>query len=414
LILELFSMISLKLLESLMMKKTLVALAAAAATGAFAQVSITGNIDLGVRSVGSQTSTSQKTSIEKNNSSTSTMEFKGSEDLGGGLKAGFLLQWTITPEAAGTENGTAQPTTGTGNTQYFTGAPFNSEQYISLSGDFGTVKVGEPNAAAYRAQFVTQPLGTAFGSGYGSSSFSRMGYAAGYGLSSYMGNSPGAGTTQRVIRMQRTAQYETPTFAGLSGMVEYSYGNDNSTTITANTPSFMGVLVNYTNGPLNLVVAQNNYKNGNQGVAGNASGFTVTSNALAAGQEVVYQVLGANYNMGQHTFYTGMTNVRASNATEDTQSWNIAYKFALNSNVDIMANMVSKSSSLPSGNYINLANGAQQTLWNQNQKMAGLGIDYRLSKRTNLYARYENVDVNTDNTATGETITTAFGIRHQF
>ena len=34
-----------------MMKKTLVALAAAAATGAFAQVSITGTIDLGVSNI---------------------------------------------------------------------------------------------------------------------------------------------------------------------------------------------------------------------------------------------------------------------------------------------------------------------------------------------------------------------------
>jgi len=397
-----------------MMKKTLVALAAVAVTGAYAQVSITGNIDLGVRSVGSQTTTSQKTSIEKNNASTSTMEFKGSEDLGGGLKAGFQLQWTITPEAAGTENAASQATTGAGNSQYFTGAPFNSEQFLSLSGGFGTVRVGEPNAAVYRAQFVTQPLGTAFGSGY-SGTASRMGYAGSYGLSSYMGNTPGAGSSMRVIRMQRTAQYETPVFNGLSAMGEFSFGNDNSTTITANTPSFMGLLVNYSAGPLNLVAAQNSYKNGNNMIAGNAVGFTQTTNGLAAGQEVVYQMLGANYTIGSHTFYTGMSNVRASNATEDTQSWNVAYKLALNSNVDIMANMVSMSSSLANaGAWMTLANQATQATWNLNRKIIGFGADYRLSKRTNLYARYENYDSNTDNTATGETTTTAFGVRHQF
>jgi predicted porin len=327
-----------------MMKKTLVALAAVAVTGAYAQVSITGNIDLGVRTVGSQTITSQKTSIEKNNASTSTMEFKGSEDLGGGLKAGFQLQWTITPEAAGTENAASMSTNGAGNSNFYTGAPFNSEQFLSLSGNFGTVRVGEPNAAVYRAQFVTQPLGTAFGSGY-SGTASRMGYAGSYGLSSYMGNTPGAGSSLRVIRMQRTAQYETPVFNGLSAMAEFSFGNDNSTTIAANTPSFMGLLINYNAGPLNLVAAQNSYKNGNNQIAGNQQPSTTVSTTigLAAGQEVVYQMLGANYTMGQHTFYTGMSNVRASNATEDTQSWNLAYKFALNSNVDLMANMVSQS-----------------------------------------------------------------------
>jgi predicted porin len=232
-----------------------------------------------------------------------------------------------------------------------------------------------------------------------------------------MGNTPGAGASQRVIRMQRTAQYETPVFNGLSAMAEFSFGNDNSTTITSNTPSFMGVLVNYSAGPLNLVAAQNNYKNGNNSIGGNAVGFTVTSIGLAAGQEVVYQMLGANYKMGSHTFYTGMSNVRASNATEDTQSWNVAYKFSLNSNVDLMANMVSQSSSLTqtsAGTSLTLANGATQAVWNLNRKIIGFGADYRLSKRTNLYVRYENYDSNTDNVNTGEQISTAFGVRHQF
>jgi predicted porin len=126
-------------------------------------------------------------------------------------------------------------------------------------------------------------------------------------------------------------------------------------------------------------------------------------------------MLGANYTMGSHTFYTGMSNVRASNATEDTQSWNVAYKLALSSNVDLMANMVSMSSSLANtGAFITLANSATQATWNLNRKIIGFGADYRLSKRTNLYARYENYDSNTDNTATGETTTTAFGVRHQF
>jgi len=397
-----------------MMKKTLVALAAVAVTGAYAQVSITGNIDLGVRAVGSQTSTSQKTSIEKNGSSTSSLTFSGSEDLGGGLKAGFKMGWTLTPEASGTENAASQATTGAGNSQYFTGAPFNAEQFLSLSGDFGTVRVGEPDAAVYRAQFVTQPLGTSTGSGFGGT-VSRMGYAGGYGLSSYMGNTPGASSSLRVIRMQRTVQYETPTMGGFSGMAEYSFANDYSTTMTANTPSFVGVMANYTSGPLSLVAAQNSYKNGNNPVAGNALGFTQTSNALAQGQEVVYQILGANYKMGAQTFYAGLTNVRASNATEDSQSWNVAYKFALNSNVDLMANMVNLSSSLAnSGAFITLANAATQAVWNLNRKIIGLGADYRLSKRTNLYARYENYDSNTDNVSTGEQTTTFFGVRHQF
>lgn len=395
------------------MKKTLVAMAALAATGAFAQVSITGNIDIGVLSKNDQNVAKSSVAIAKNGISTSTLAFSGSEDLGGGLKAGFKLETTIAPEASSTLNSAAQ-TTPAADGQYFSGTPFNSEQFLSLSGGFGTVRVGEPNSAVFRTQGVSQPFGTALGSGYGGTN-SRLGYAGSYGISSYMGLANGANSALRVIRNQKTAQYETPTMNGLSGMFEYSFANDNSTTITSNSPMFMGAMVNYSSGALNIGAAYNSYNVGSNGINGNPDGFTVKSIGLAAGQSISYQVLAANYKMGQNTFYAGLTNVRASNATEDSQSWNVAYKLALNANVDIMANMVSTSSALnATGTAMTLANGVTQATWNLNKKTIGLGADYRLSKRTNLYVRYENYDSNTDNASTGELISTAFGVRHQF
>jgi len=397
-----------------MMKKTLVALAAAAATGAFAQVNITGNIDLGIRNVSAQDPTKNSTNLAKNNASTSTLGFSGSEDLGGGLKAGFKLEWTVTPEASGSENAAGQ-TLAAANSQYFTGTPFNSEQFLSLSGNWGTIKAGEPNAAVYRAQFETQPLGTALGSGY-SGTVSRMGYQGGYGLSSYMGNTPGAQNSLRVIRVQKTVQYETPVMNGLSAMVETGFGNNNDTSkFTSNSPNFMGLMLNYASGPVKLTAAVNTYSTGLNGVAGNANGFSVTKVALASGENVTYQILGGNYTLGQNTFYAGYTNVRASDATEDSQSWNVAYKFAMSSNIDIMANLVSTSSSLPSGGVLTFQGGAATTsTQNLNKKIIGLGADYRLSKRTNLYVRYENYDQYTDCISAGEQISTAFGVRHQF
>jgi predicted porin len=266
----------------------------------------------------------------------------------------------------------------------------------------------------FRTQGNSQPFGTALGSGY-SGTNSRLGYVGSYGISSYMGMSNGAGSALRVIRNQKTVQYETPNMSGLSGMVEYSFANDNSTTITGNSPLFMGAMVHYSQGALNVSAAYNSYSVGTNGINGNPDGFSVKTIGLAASQNIAYQVLAANYKIGQNTFYAGLTNVRASNATEDSQSWNVAYKFALNANVDLLANMVSTSSSLAnSGAFITLANAVTQATWNLNKKTIGLGADYRLSKRTNLYVRYENLDSNTDNTATGETISTAFGVRHQF
>jgi len=398
-----------------MMKKTLVALAATAVTGAFAQVAITGNIDLGIASVSSQTITSNVTGLGNNGTSTSSLGFSGSEDLGGGLRAGFKLEATIQANNASTLD-TAIPTGVLAQGSFWSGSPFNSEQFISLSGSFGTVRAGVPNSAMFRAQGASQPFGTALGSGY-SGTFSRMGYNTGYAVSDYMGVASGSGSTLRVIRMQNTVQYESPNMNGVSVMAEYSMQNDNSTFNTAfatNSPEFMGLLVNYSTGNLNLAAAYNTVKVGLNDIA---SGVTITTTTiglttavLAANQNIAYSFLGGNYKLGQNTFYAGTTYVKASDATEDTTSWNLAYKFALNANVDLMANLISVTSALPFTARDLTINRPE----NRNMKLIGFGADYRLSKRTNLYARYENVDVNTDNANGGETIRTAFGVRHQF
>jgi predicted porin len=60
---------------------------------------------------------------------------------------------------------------------------------------------------------------------------------------------------------------------------------------------------------------------------------------------------------------------------------------------------------------------------NRDQKILGLGVDYKLSKRTALWARYENKDPDTNRSGTSTltttssndaTKTTAIGIRHTF
>ncbi|MFM1907572.1 MAG: hypothetical protein RLZZ591_1249 [Pseudomonadota bacterium] len=96
------------------MKKTLVALAALAATGAFAQVSLTGSYGM---------------SYQKDNAGTTGfattdggVTFAASEDLGGGLKASASLGMDL--------QGRAQKT------------PGSTDASLSLAGGFGTVLVG--------------------------------------------------------------------------------------------------------------------------------------------------------------------------------------------------------------------------------------------------------------------------------
>jgi predicted porin len=391
-----------------MMKKTLVAVAASAVAGAFAQVTITGNVDVGFRSISSQAKVSDLNQIAAGGMSTTALSLKGTEDLGGGLKAGFSMETTFGIVDTSLSNDAAPSTAGA--TQAYTGAFFNSEAFVSVAGGFGEVRAGVPNAALNQTQGVTQPFGTALGSGY-SSTFSRMGGSSSsssqnskYSLNNGVGGAQGGGGSIRVLRMPNTIQYYTPTMGGLRGMVEYSAGNDNQTgtaTIANNSPTFMGLMVAYTQGKLNLGFALNTIKTGANAIATNSTTFnSMTTSAIVANTDVSYQVIGGNYQMGANTFYAGLTSVRSSAGDEDSQSWNVAYKYDLSPKTSFIANKVNRQTSL--------------TTANANASLFGLGMNHSLSKRTTLFARYESADTNTDNSATGETNSTFVGIRHQF
>lgn len=108
------------------MKKSLVALAVLAASGAsFAQSSVTlygvADIWVGSQKVGGGDS---KTVLESGGVSGSRWGMKGSEDLGGGLKANFVLEQGISLDSGAV------------------GAGFNRQAYVGLSGGFGEFKLG--------------------------------------------------------------------------------------------------------------------------------------------------------------------------------------------------------------------------------------------------------------------------------
>ncbi len=123
------------------MKKTQVALAAlamVASTAALAEVKMSGIIDVGV---GHYTGTG--TYMEQGGwSDHSSVTLSGNEDLGNGLKAFFAL------EAGFTQNG--DPGNG-GN-----GTLFSRESKVGLSGDFGSLSLGQQLSPYILAHAVTQ------------------------------------------------------------------------------------------------------------------------------------------------------------------------------------------------------------------------------------------------------------------
>ena len=165
------------------MKKSLVALAVLAASGAYAQSSVTlfgiieATTDIGYNRTQESTTTtntfnaagggvsstvSSKNATQKNGmriqdgsdqgSGSSRVGFRGTEDLGGGLKANFLLEMglriddgcTTLSAAGGCDNG--------GNSANSGGSTFGRNAWGGLSGAFGEVRLGRQVVGSFGVQ----------------------------------------------------------------------------------------------------------------------------------------------------------------------------------------------------------------------------------------------------------------------
>ena len=136
------------------MKKSLVALAVLGAFAgvASAQSSVTlfGVLDVNARYVKNGDNNVKSLSTDGINSS--RLGFRGVEDLGGGLKAGFWLEAGINPDT-GTTNTTV---TGVSTNSKF----FNRRSTLSLLGGFGELRLGRDYVPAFWNITIFDPFGT--------------------------------------------------------------------------------------------------------------------------------------------------------------------------------------------------------------------------------------------------------------
>ena len=126
------------------MKKSLIALAVLAASGAaMAQSSVTlyGVDDAGVTYLNGNDNWSGVTS---GNNLTSRLGFRGVEDLGGGLKANFVIEGGFNLDNGDGASGYAGAKAGEG-------FQFKRRSTVGLSGGFGEVRMGRELTAAYNA-----------------------------------------------------------------------------------------------------------------------------------------------------------------------------------------------------------------------------------------------------------------------
>ena len=332
------------------MKKTLVAIAALAAFGAQAQSSVTisGGLDAGAQSINYKGN--KVAGINGNGTSTSALFVKGSEDLGGGLKAEFLVESDWNTVSTNANTGAKTTVASGGDSTLGNGGTFaNGEIKVGLTGNFGTLDLGSPNYASLTTHVTGQPFGTAIGSGF-------------------------SATSVRLVRAENAVRYITPTFSGFNAILYKSAKQTKAGTGIATDTSFSTTLgaydqtgvqevgANYANGP--LAVSFTNQKQDNRAVG---TGTT----------ETTYNTLGANYAIGNAKVYLLNQTKKLSDSSDKT-----AYTAVSASYTSGAITVMAQAGTLKDQAGTN--NGKKSTL-------TGLGADYALSKRTTAYVRYDSI-----------------------
>lgn len=216
------------------MKKSLIVLALASLAGgtAFAQSSVTlfGVVDMSVNSI--TTGSSRIRTVDGGtggvNLQSNRLGFRGNEDLGGGMAAGFWLEAGLDSDigAAGGSNGVSA-----------TPALFNRRSTLSLTSTFGELRVGRDyNPTAWNQ----------FSEAYGANGFGGLLYMVLDGLGS---------NAKSLVRSNNSVTYFLPgNLGGVYGRFMMTAGENVSG------QKYKGGLLGYAAGPMNVSFAVGNTK----------------------------------------------------------------------------------------------------------------------------------------------------------
>lgn len=313
------------------MKKTLIAVAALAATSAFAQVTISGSMQVGIVNSGAAGANAAVTHL---GNGTNAINMTAAQDIGGGLKAGWDSQIRFNA-ANGDRN-----SSGDGAALFH-----NLNVYLS-SATLGTARIGK---IAEVSNCAYDPWACGGGAAM----------AAGIGKSALLG----AGA------MANAVSYQTPTIAGFSAGVQRAMTPTAGTTGgRQNERSIANV--SYVNGPL---TAQYLRTSGNNLTLTDDSniGPSAAAQAAAADSKVSAQSLAASYDFG--VAKVNLVNVRAKNEVTNVTT----------------ASITSVSGTVPLGGAYTLLAGYLKDSKETNKERdtkASVGINYAMSKRTTLGA----------------------------
>ena len=345
--------------------------------GAMAQTNlqVTGLIDVYAGGLKYSGDTARRSVVNSGGMTTSNFGFKGTEDLGGGLKAEMAL--------------TGFFQTDTGASGRFGGDNlFSRDASIALSGGFGKVMLGRGMAPSFLPTVQFNPFGDSF-------TFSPLVVhtyvpSGSFGARTWASmNAADSGWSNQVV-------YTTPTFGGLKANVHYQFGEVAGSTGQNN----VAVNLLYSGGPLGLSAFYHDIQvsNPNAG-APIIDATTAPINYRAITRQKAYAV-GATYNLTVAKLfgtYRISDNDTATTSTMKDKTFSVGLSAPVGSGSVLLA-------------YANTKRTGSLVGADLKRDTASVGYDYFLSKRTDVYT----VVMSDKITAASRATSFGVGIRHRF
>lgn len=280
---------------------------------------------------------------------TSFLGFRGQEALGGGMKAVYSLESFLRPDTGEQGRSAADPL-------------FSRNAWVGLAGGFGTLTLGRQTNPTYGVMARLSPLGS-------SVVFSPLAlhtFVAAYG-GSILGDSV----------WNNTIAYRTPTVNGFVGTAIYGLGEQAGHSGVAN----LGLHGSYTRGRFMAALS--------------AQRLRMNSAVPLAVQQDAY-LAGANYDFGALKVYGNASKTSVAGGAR-TRLSDVGVSMPFTEAGALLAEAAHTVTGMP---------GKADT----RRTTSTVGYDYRLSKRTDVYALYV-YDKKTGAAAAGSA---AVGIRHVY
>jgi predicted porin len=314
------------------------------------------------------------TKVQSGDMMTSFIGFSGVEDLGGGLKAEFMLESFV-----GNDTGAY--------IQNQAGQFWSRASWVGLSGGFGKVILGQYDNALFTSGLLYNPFGS-------SMTFSPT-MRHFYDLGSTTRSTPGTyALSQGDTGWVNSITYETPVFGGFAASLQFSPKEGTNTPTDKYSNSYT-VSASYNNGPLSaMAVYVDGGKSPKVAPTASASPYIMPFRAANVGASYDFGMVKA---FGQYTQFKYYSDNLFGGDVNKAKVWQLGVSAPVTASGTVMASYGQSKYQVVGDD-------------DSTSKILSLGYDHALSKRTSVFAAYSNEKLTDEKS--GRAL--AVGVKHSF